>query len=383
MPIRDNQGNFNISDYIFQPGRFYPYLTLQNCINQATTDATNAVIYVKEGQVVENLDFSSITHAVTIVGASNTLSEITGVHTLHPTIPVSFENIILSSPDYAFNEATAGSAPLLFDSCVFNMINGTLVNLPNWTGPITFENCIDNSTTNSLVNNTSTAEVYIRKSRVGNGANAMLCNNSLLIEHSEVDCPITYSGAVAANVRWSRLNGLLTNNSTGDFFIKNSRLDQIGIAQCITTGAASNTYITDSLLTPGGAIYATGAGTVFAQGLVTPNSSINGATQGTTGLFEATSANLHGYLSFSRLGYGPIIAEGANAIMGVATLVAGTINVNTTAVTANSRIFLTKQTATSSGVLRVASRVAGTSFNVSSSDAGDTDTFAWLIIQPA
>jgi hypothetical protein len=71
--------------------------------------------------------------------------------------------------------------------------------------------------------------------------------------------------------------------------------------------------------------------------------------------------------------------------MGLATLVAGTVTVSTTAVTANSRIYLTGQgdTAGTEGWLRVSARSAGTSFTITSSSGTDTSTVAWMIVEPA
>jgi hypothetical protein len=75
--------------------------------------------------------------------------------------------------------------------------------------------------------------------------------------------------------------------------------------------------------------------------------------------------------------------EGTNAIQGVATLVAGTVTVNTTRVTANSRIFLTGQNASGThGELGVSARVAGTSFTITSSNGADTRDVAWYILEP-
>ena len=83
-------------------------------------------------------------------------------------------------------------------------------------------------------------------------------------------------------------------------------------------------------------------------------------------------------------GLGIKIAEGTNARMGTAVLVAGTVTVNTTAVAANSRIYLTSQTdGGTPGWLRVSGRTAGTSFDITSSSATDTSTVAWLIVEPA
>lgn len=79
-----------------------------------------------------------------------------------------------------------------------------------------------------------------------------------------------------------------------------------------------------------------------------------------------------------------LVKEGTNAAMGVATLVAGTVTVNTNKVTATSRIFLTCQTPGGTpGFLRVSARTAGTSFTILSSSGTDTSVVGWLIVEPA
>lgn len=83
-------------------------------------------------------------------------------------------------------------------------------------------------------------------------------------------------------------------------------------------------------------------------------------------------------------GSGLKIKEGSNAKMGTATLVGGTVTVNTTAVTANSRIFLTTQTLGGTiGVQYISARSAGTSFTITSASGTDTSTVAWLIVEPS
>lgn len=79
----------------------------------------------------------------------------------------------------------------------------------------------------------------------------------------------------------------------------------------------------------------------------------------------------------------PKLEDGSNKAMGVATLVGGTVTVNNTKVTANSRIFLTSQAdGGTPGTLRVSARVAGTSFTITSSSGTDTSTVAFLILEP-
>lgn len=102
--------------------------------------------------------------------------------------------------------------------------------------------------------------------------------------------------------------------------------------------------------------------------------------------FGRTAANQLGLtttdLAIVTAGRGVKIAEGSNAKMGTATL-NGTTNVvvSTTAVNANSRIFLTTQAASATyGAPVVVSITAGTSFTIKSTLAGDTSTVAWLIV---
>jgi len=81
---------------------------------------------------------------------------------------------------------------------------------------------------------------------------------------------------------------------------------------------------------------------------------------------------------------GLMITEGTNATMGKATLVAGTIVVNTSSVTANSRIFLMDQAPNGGapGTSYISARTAGTSFTITSTNAADVSDVAWWIVEP-
>ena len=77
-----------------------------------------------------------------------------------------------------------------------------------------------------------------------------------------------------------------------------------------------------------------------------------------------------------------LITSGTAAVAGNATLAAGTITVNTTAVTANSVILLTRKT--SGGTIGTAITYtinAGTSFTITSDSVLDTSTFSWVIVE--
>jgi hypothetical protein len=106
---------------------------------------------------------------------------------------------------------------------------------------------------------------------------------------------------------------------------------------------------------------------------------------------NATSTAAGDFRTFGNLisdtvGKGVQVTEGSNAKQGTATLVAGTVTVKDTAVTGNSRIFLTTQslgTVKVPTVVAVTARSPGTSFTITSADSTDTSVVAWEIFEPA
>ena len=76
------------------------------------------------------------------------------------------------------------------------------------------------------------------------------------------------------------------------------------------------------------------------------------------------------------------IATGANAYMGRATLVAGTVTVANNHVKAATNIMLTPQDNNTTGAARISARIVDTSFTITSSNAGDTGEVAWLFADP-
>ena len=106
---------------------------------------------------------------------------------------------------------------------------------------------------------------------------------------------------------------------------------------------------------------------------------------------QAGQINANGF-SLHVAGMGIQIPEGTNCKQGVATLVAGTVTVANTSVTANSRIFLQGQAlnaSTAVGELCVTAKTAGTNFVITSITAGavttqtgDLRTVAYEIFEP-
>lgn len=140
----------------------------------------------------------------------------------------------------------------------------------------------------------------------------------------------------------------------------------------------------------------------FARFIVNADGTLGwgpGTTPTDTNLFRSSAGTLHTDDIFNANGgvgaFGPgltvgtaggkvSIKEGTNAAMGTAVLSAGLATVNTTAVSANSRILLTAQSpGGTAGALRVNTRTAGTSFQIASTSTTDTSTVAWVILEPA
>lgn len=110
---------------------------------------------------------------------------------------------------------------------------------------------------------------------------------------------------------------------------------------------------------------------------------VNGTAQFFSGVVFQGSATFVAGITIDT-GQGISISEaGAAARAGVATLVAGTVTVSTTAVTANSRFLYSVQTAGGvQGFLSVSATVVGTSFTLLSTNVLDTSTVYWTIIEP-
>lgn len=138
-------------------------------------------------------------------------------------------------------------------------------------------------------------------------------------------------------------------------------------------------------------------GSTFSSSAISPNSILfytqlaNGKLQhmaaGSGGVFEVytggiATSNLRLKVSDATTGITNKLAvtTGSNKTIGTATLVGGTVTVNNTSVTANSLIFLSRQTTGgTTGQLSI-TKSAGTSFTITSTSGTETSTVAWWIV---
>jgi hypothetical protein len=109
----------------------------------------------------------------------------------------------------------------------------------------------------------------------------------------------------------------------------------------------------------------------------TLNTLADAMTIDSTGLVSV----LLGSLAIGTLGKGLTVKSGAGAKVGQATLVAGTVTVTNTNITANSRIFLTVSTAGGTQGFLSTTKSAGASFTITSTSATETSVVDWFIVE--
>lgn len=189
--------------------------------------------------------------------------------------------------------------------------------------------------------------------------------------------------ALAATVGGlATFNGQVTENST---------TDRTAYSAVYTTTANVNNaaYSYTATATTGRALQASITGDTVQRYVMGADGGMSWGAGGSTArdvsLGRTSTATLgvtNGDLAVLTAGKGLKVAESAgNAKMGVSVLVAGTVTVANTAVNANSRIYLTPQiTGGTAGFLNVGTITPGTSFVIHSSNAADTSTVAWLIV---
>lgn len=386
-------GSAPISQYIVDANGSADYITVQSALDAANA-AGGGIIYIRPGTYAENLtcyDNTEIVGAVGEVDAGNII--INGIHIPPTTGAFAARNIQFDSTTHIFNSAAAGTAEISINECVINVTNGFTLNLPNWTGIFRFNNCGAFGTDDGFVNNTAGASIFTNNSQLGAGSvNTFVANGTMRFDLTFIVCPANLTGSgtnigllflcgntitLGGSATWtidnaSKFFNTFTTADTVNIKIFNTTFET-GANAAISHGSANPLSLSDISIdsTNNPAIAGAGAGVITLGSVTFLNNS-----------FIAAALTLSNVPRLKTSGIG--ITEGANAISGLATLVAGTVTVNTTAVTANSRIQLTHQNnAGVPGFVSVTARVAGTSFTITSSNAGDTSDIAWVIIEPA
>lgn len=185
------------------------------------------------------------------------------------------------------------------------------------------------------------------------------------------------ASAIAARIinRGSTTYSVLANSSYANIV---SGEQTINTAATGTHGGIAGMVLKPPVVSSAGGATVTDMATLWITGVPSGVSSTNPAMALRV---DAGGAQLvNGNLTLGTAGNKLNIATGSNASVGTsAAMTAGTITINTTAVTSSSIILLTPNGA-GSGQISVGTITDGTSFVINSSDGSDTRTVNWIII---
>lgn len=433
LTVSPRAAGYPATPYVVGPSGKAGYTTIATAITAAT--ATGGVVLIQPGTYTENL---TLVTNVMLVGDSVDTVTIVGVHTPPASGTFTAENILFSSATHILSSATAGTANLSFIKCNFTVTNGFIFNLANWTGSLMLSLCGEvGSTSDGIVNNATTAPVSIFNSSVGAGTGQTMVTkaSALILDESEIGCPITVSGGCVFTVSsGSILSGTFTTANTASGHFEHSTLST-GAAIAFTHGSsgtvAFNNVVVTSSVSPevftgagAGALSinecvftdsGTFAATLTVDDTVASLSSGHFTTSNMTSWIDWTDHTLaaggagadvgialtpkgagvvtiatggltstNGSVILGTAGNKLIVKTGANASAGTTSaMTSGAIAVATTAVTASSVILTVPHTLGTVSVpqaLYATARNPGVSFAVISAGATDTSTVDWWII---
>lgn len=265
-------GNF-ISQYVVGPAPDAHYQTVQAGINAANA-AGGGTVYIKPGTYTENLTLYS---GVSLWGGDIDTTIIVGVHVPPLAGTLSMQFLRLNSATHILNSAAAGTTNIIINECIINVTNGYIFNLPNWTGYLDLFSSTSVGTNDGIVNNTGASYVFLANSSLGVGVgNTMtLSGVNLIINSTDINCPVTITGATAAEVsEGSLITQLLTTAGTSTLVGENSTF------AAISHGSAGAMSLADCVVTTATnpALDGAGAGAINLNGVAFTNNAAIAAT---------------------------------------------------------------------------------------------------------
>jgi len=353
----------------------------------AASTAGGGVVYIKPGVYAENLNL--LPNVVLVGGFSNNdvgiiknqQSVIAGSHTFASTCDyIAFKDILFTCSGSGTNPMFTllpTSIPLSVDirNCIFD----TALNSGN---PSSIFDCNGSSQavnvycTDSQLNSASFLSGPCML--LGNGSTLTITRCSLITQNTSSCLELTSTTSLV----FSSYNTYECNQAACVFFNGGPTTggELISTFDTFNSNNISGLFMTSS---------ASGIGTL----VMTANSITGNAS--TVNPFISYSSNLmgnvvlNGNLTFNssgnRIFYNNVAsgtAAGSDSV-GTVSLVGGTATVNTTVVSANSLFRLTCQslgTVTDPSALCVTTKIIGTSFTIKASQATDTSTILWEII---
>lgn len=401
-------GGYSITPYVVGPVEKAGYQTIQSAINAVQANGNVGQIWIYPGTYTENLVFPNGFTGSLITGSDESAGSVTivGTHTPGLTGSIVTWRVALTAggSGHIFSSNAAGACNII---CVHNnfILNGYIFNLPNWTAAagLNIGYMADrNSTASGVINNTGGAFFGSFDNSLGVGTTfPAIISGPTLIQSNNWGCPFQTQGSAVLNVYDSNFNDqMVLGGSTSGSITRTKHIT--GANPAVTYSSSGNTLFTQSTITSTNnpAIAGSGAGTLTIGDLTfTSNSSLAGTLTVSYASSILGSSSINGNLTLNQAGnklnytsLATTTTAGANSA-GTVTLAGGTATVSTTAVTASSKIRLTRQSigatgAAALGVLSVGTITAGTSFvinavqpaSATSLQATDVSVVFWEIV---
>ena len=192
MPLSNSTNVYAAAKYIVD-SLGSPYPTIQSAIDAAYKENGTGEIWIREGIYNENL---TLYNGINLAAAENVVT-INGTHTPPASGSCSLTRLTFSSATNILSSLSSGMANLSFLRCQFNLNNGYIYNLPNWTssGSLYLYYCTDISANNGVIVNTNGTSFYMYYSLVGTGTNVLTLNGNATILYSKLECPIHLLGS--------------------------------------------------------------------------------------------------------------------------------------------------------------------------------------------
>lgn len=426
-------GGFPITPFVVGPSDEADFLTIQEAIDASRNSPNqNGTIYIQPGIYTENLIFFNKINLVSIVPTIVSAGDLAGVTIIGTHTPdidgtMSITGCNLTGTTAIFESNAPGGASISLEECFCSVTDGFIFDLIDWTGDLTIKSCGNNSNSDGILNNLGGAALLVLEdSQLGQGnSRTLTTNSSTRIERTIIECKVelmegncfinyasfgravTFSGTSTVIALFSAfISGnadAITLTSSNPLSLFNCTIDAdggfLGIAGTGVVALNNVTFVTSTLTA--NTLLLSGDASIKANSFQT---FIENQTRGlrlieTNMSAEGTASNIElnlvpkgsgdvfvkiGNLVVDTVGKGLEVKEGANARMGVATLIGPSVTVANTSITAATRIFLTRQaTIGTNGILSVAALTPGVSFSITSTNGADNGIVAWMLVEPA
>jgi len=259
MVFNDSTNLNNISRYIVDTNGNTPYLTLQSAMDAANAAGGNATVFVRDGIYTED---TTLYDSVFIEGQSKNGTTIFGTHTPPNAGVISFNNITLKDESAAISSAAAGTAEINITDCIFDIDNGTALDIRSWVGDINVSNIKSIGVTDGGIgNDDGVAKIEVTNSDIGVGAvQAMLVSGDVTINNCNIRCQLIARLAASVVIFGGcKFDNNVSNQNTSSTTITNSLIAS-GASIALTQSSANPLTLTNVSIDTSNAVAISGAG---------------------------------------------------------------------------------------------------------------------------